>query len=488
MTDVGKLTQPDVEDPPQQKERSTAHYVLVTVAVMLMMEATVFSAVMFTNILHNMIPPFTPGQLPWIVTVTFLVGSALQPLAGKLSDVFGYKRLFLAAVLLFLIGSLIGALTSTFPMMMVARVLQASVVALPGVNYAFFREYLPKRMVPIVIGLSATGIGVAVAIGPIISGALVGSFSYHSVFWFCSLYMLVLAPIVYFCVPDVGRRTRHRIDVAGAAVLTLGIGMLLFGFTQGSSEGWTSVATLLPFAIAVLSFVGFVALENRLLEPLIDIKLLASPALRTSLLIALFASVPASASGFLIPQMLESHAGGGVTYGMGLSSFHAGLFGLFTGVVTIICGPLGGYLCRRYSPRLVVLLCSVIGVAASVIIAFAHSNLWEYAISMMLFGIASGFYYAGTVNLVIEAVPPRLTGVSGGLQATTSALTAGAVPVLATVVLALYVAGGTSPAYAGRGYTYVFLGVAVFGAIGVVLSLSMRHGRAQATGGAAVAD
>ncbi|MCX5240381.1 MFS transporter [Streptomyces prunicolor] len=488
MTDVGKLTHPDVEDPPQPEQRSTAHYVLVTVAVMLMMEATVFSAVMFTNILHNMIPPFTPGQLPWIVTITFLVGSALQPLAGKLSDVFGYKRLFLAAAVLFLAGSLLGALTSSFPMMMVARVLQASVIAMPGVNYAFFREYLPKRMVPIVIGLSATGIGVAVAIGPIISGALVGSFSYHSVFWFCFLYMLALAPVLYFGVPDIGRRSKRRIDVGGAFLLTVGIGMLLFGFTQSSSKGWTSAGTLVPFAIAVLSFVGFVILENGLPEPLIDMKLLASPALRTSLLIALFASVPASSSGFLIPQMLESHAGGGVSYGMGMSSFHAGLFGLFTGVVTMICGPLGGYLCRRYSPRLVVLTCSVIGVVASVVIALAHDHLWQYAISMMLFGVASGFYYAGTVNLVIEAVPPRLTGVSGGLQATTSALTSGAAPVLATVVLALYVVGGAGSAYAGKGYTYVFLGAAVFGVIAVVLSLFMRHGRAQATGGAAVTD
>lgn len=217
--------------------------------------------------------------------------------------------------------------------------------------------------------------------------------------------------------------------------------MLLFGFTQSSSKGWTSAGTLVPLAIAVLSFIGFVVLENGLPEPLIDMKLLASPALRTSLLIALFASVPASSSGFLIPQMLESHAGGGVSYGMGMSSFHAGLFGLFTGVVTMICGPLGGYLCRRYSPRLVVLTCSVIGVVASVVIALAHDHLWQYAISMMLFGVASGFYYAGTVNLVIEAVPPRLTGVSGGLQATTSALTSGAAPVLATVVLALYVVG-----------------------------------------------
>lgn len=487
MTDVGKLTQTDLDDPPRQP-RSTAHYVLVTVAVMLMMEATVFSALMFTNILHTMIPPFTPGQLPWIVTITFLVGSSLQPLAGKLSDVFGYKRLFLAAILLFLIGSLLGALTSSFLMIMVARVLQSSVIALPGVNYAFFREYLPRRMVPIVIGLSATGIGLAVAVGPIISGALVGSFSYHSVFWFCALYILVLAPIIYFGVPDVGRRSRHRIDVWGAVLLTVGIGMLLFGFTQGSTDGWTSAGTLLPFAIAVLCLVGFVVLENRLLEPMIDMKLLASPALRTTLLIALFASFPTSASGFLIPQMLESQSGGGVTYGMNMSSFHAGLFGLFTGVLTIACGPLGGYLCRRYSPRLVVLLCSVIGIAAAVVVALAHTHLWEYAISMMLFGIASGFYYAGTVNLVIEAVPQRLTGVSGGLQATTSALTSGIAPVLATVVLALYVMGGAGHAYAAKGYTYVFLGAAVLGLIAVVLTVFMRHGRAQATGGAAVAD
>ncbi|MFG3022428.1 MFS transporter [Streptomyces sp. NPDC048254] len=470
-------------------ERSTAHYVLVVVTIFLLLQLVTFTAIMFTNALHYMSPPFGPAELPWVVTVTFLVGSALMPLAGKLADAYGFRKLYMTVIALFLIGSLLGAVTSSYAALITARVLQAPVMALTGVHFAFLRSHLPARMVPVAVGVSTSGTGLALLIGPTVSGALLGAFGYRSVFWLCLIYMAVLAPLLWSILPAAEQRVRRSVDVPGSLLLTLSLGLLLLGVSQGGSAGWSSYRAWLPLAVTALAAAAFVAVESRVREPAIDLNMLVGPRLRTSLLVGFFGSVPFAASGYLIPQMVESTRLPGTHYGLGFSAFQAGLTVMSTGVGALVCAPLGGFLCQHRSPRLVVLLSGATGIAASLFLALAHGHLWEYVIAGLLFGVSMGFYFPGTINLVIEAVPAELTGVAGGLQSVNSAFTSGAAPVVATLVLGLNVLGSTTPegrtVYADAGYRYLGLGMAAAAAVAFVGSLRMRHGREPAAGGQA---
>jgi MFS family permease len=407
---------------------------------------------------------------------------------GKLADIFGFRRLVLAVALTYVVGSLIGALTSSFPLIMVARVLQAPAIAIPGVIYSFFRGFFPKRMVPIAIGMSSTGIGVAGIAAPLISGALLAAFGYHAIFWFCLIYMGVFAPIVFFVVPG-GPRNRHRVDVLGSVLLTAGAGLLLFGVSEGPELGWTSPTTLVLLVAAVLLLVAFAVVEYRVREPMMDMRLLSGPALRATLGVSLLVGATSGGWGYVIPQLLEAERTAGIDYGFGLSATQVGLVTLSSGIVGMLFGPLGGYLARRFSPRLVMLWCGSLAVMATVAMAFWHSRLWEYVVFGVLYGAFNGFYFAAGPNLVIEAVPARLTGVSTGMQAFTSAFAGSAMPIVATVILSANVLHTDSAThqvvYASRGYTYVFLTLAVAGMVGFVLTAFMRHGRRPATGGAA---
>jgi MFS family permease len=453
--------------------------------VLFFSEATTLTAVIFYNALRFM--PFTPAELPWIASISLLIAAAFQPLAGKLADVFGFRRVILAVALLFIAGSLLGALTSSFVLIMVARVLQAGIIAMPGAVYAFMRGFFPKRMVPVLIGMNMTGIGIGGALGPLLSGVLISAFSYHSLFWFCLIYMAIVAPATLLVVPKGARRARTGIDLPGSLLLTAGVGALLLAFTEGPERGWGSPLVLVLFAVTVVGLAAFVLRELRARAPMIDMRLLAHHALRNSLLVSLFTAIPIAAWQYLYPDLLSPVRAAGTNYGFGLTALQIGLFNLPFGLVSAVTGPTGGALCKRFSPRIIMMWSAGLGVVATVGVAFAHSQLWQIMLWEVIMGAVFGFYYAAGPNLVIEAVPERLTGVSTGLQAVTSSLMNSVMTVVAGSILlanVLRVDPATHlPVYSNHGYTYVYLLLAVGSAVGFLIAARMRHGRQAAAGG-----
>lgn len=474
---------------PDQQERSTGHYVFVLIVVLLMAETTVYGATLFVSALTYMTPPLTPAELPWVVSITLLIAAALQPLMGKLADVFGRKRLMMLVAIVFIIGSLIGALTTSAPLLLLARALQASAVAMPGIMYSFFREYLPKRMVPVAVGMNSTNIGLAALIGPFIAGGLLAEFhDYHTMFWFCAIYMAVFAPIAYFVIPETKRsREGRKIDALGSALFTFGALIFLVGVSDGGSMGWSKPLTFIPLVVGAVLLVAFVFAELNVREPMISMRVLAAPAMRSTLLVSVFAGAAQGAWLYLVPQMLETPSSPRIDYGFGLSALQVAVVTASLGLMAMVSGPVGGQLTKRYSPRSIMLVACVVDTVMPLLLGFFHTGIWEFVVFGFVMGIANGCYYAAGPNLVIEAVPEELTGVSTGLQSFTSAFSTSVMPVVLGVVLAANVlsagAHGTV-LYASKGYTYSFIILSVLALIALVQCLRMKHGRKPATGGA----
>ena len=484
---------PSKEDLPSAAAppRSTGHYVFILVVVLLMAETTTYGATAFITVLPHMIPPFTAAQLPWVFSVTLLVAAAIQPLMGKLADVFGRKQILMVVAIVFIVGSLIGALTTSFAMIMVARVLQASAVALPGVIYSLFREYMPAKMVPIAVGMGSTATGLAILASPLLAGALLTVGDYRMIFWFCFGYMLVFGSLAAVFVPST-RRTGKRpslrqVDLKGSLLLTLGALSLLIGITQGGAKGWGSMAALLPILISVVLLAAFFLTEARVREPMIPLRILRGNALSRTVVLAFLGQVPLLWT-YLVAQMLETNKTPGVHYAFGLSATQVGLVTLGWGLMSMIFGPLSGYLTRRISPRKVMMICLSVSAVNSLLTAFMHDQLWHFVVFGIIGGVAGGSYYGGLNNLIIEAVPENMTGVATGIGAFCSAFMGSAVPVIAGAILAAHVltVEGHKPIYTDKGYTIVFLVFAACALVGLVVAARMRHGRAPATGGAAV--
>ncbi|WP_329409145.1 MFS transporter [Nocardia vinacea] len=465
------------------------HYLGLMAGMVLLVELNAAVLQMAVPALRSMAPHFPVAGLPWVLTVVTLVGAMLQPLGGKLADRIGLRPMILTVAIVFALGSLICAVTSAFAVLLIGRALQAVVLVMPAVAYRVYRDSLPARHVPIALGTLGTGIGVAGLIGPITAGALIDNFGYRALFWFFLVYVVLVTPMVYFNLPKSVERTVHRIDIAGGLLLSLGVGGLLLGVSEGHGWGWSSPRTVGSIVLGLILLGLFPLYERRQQHPLLDLSLLRRPGVSMTLLVACFGVIPGVVFGYAVPQMLQTPTTPGLGYAFGLTALAVGLAQIPYGLCAMILGPVGGALSRKIPVRTVMvagLACQGLGLF---LLALFHTSLPVIIVWMAITGAGAGLFWAALPNLVVEAVPAVHTGISGGIQLAVQATAASMVGALIGTILANNVIGVThgEPLFTNSAFVTIYLVGVASSALGIVVTLMMRHGRRPATGGVASA-
>lgn len=464
------------------------NYLVLIIAMVLFVELNAMVIQMSVPALRLMAPHFPVAGLAWVITLVSLVGAMVQPLGGKLADRLGLRQMIAAVAVLFLVGSVICALTTDFTVLLIGRALEAAVLVMPAVAYRVYRDSLPARYVPIALGTLGTGIGVASLIGPIIAGALIDAFGYRALFWFFVIYIVVVAPLVYFTLPkSVQRRTAQRIDFVGGLMIGLGIGGLLLGLSEGATWGWTAFPTLASIIVGIVLLGLFPVVERRQRQPMIDVSLLTRPAVVMTLLIGFLGMVPVIGFAFALPQMMQTPKTAGLGYAFGMSALAVGLVQIPYGVFAMVFGPLGGAVTRRIPVRTVMIASLALITLGLLLLGFFHTDLWAIVGWIALIGLGVGCYWAAQPNLMVEAVPAEYTGVSGGIQLCVQATAASATSALVGAIIADHVIGVTAgqPLYSDSAFSLIYFVSAAAGALAIVLTLFMKHGRRPATGGLA---
>jgi EmrB/QacA subfamily drug resistance transporter len=246
------------------------------------------------------------SQLQWVVAVYSLVFAGLLFSAGSIGDRFGRKGALQVGLLIFLAGAALASASSTIGQLIACRALMGAGAALimPSTLSILVNVFPPHERTKAIAFWAATT-GGAGAIGPVVSGYLLGHFWYGSVF-------LVNVPIItlalvsgWFLVPRSKDPQEAALDPLGALLSTIGIASLVYGLIQGPERGWGSAATIGAFAVALVILAGFVAWEMRAEEPMLDMSLFRNAAFSagsggmTMIFLAMFGVM------FLITQYLQ---------------------------------------------------------------------------------------------------------------------------------------------------------------------------------------
>ncbi|WP_024793970.1 MFS transporter [Tomitella biformata] len=483
---VHPLTPSNNLDEPTQ---TTRHYIAVLASIVLLFEIAPLEFSMIYPSLRYMSAEFPTPHIGWVLTTVSLTGIIAMPIIGKLGDIYGKKRMLMCVAGLFALGSLICATAPNFQLLLIGRVLQATSIGITPIAYGLIRDTFPKRMVPIALAAVSTGIGLNGIIGPILGGYLATEFGYRAIFWFLLGYVVILAPIVYLLASESPLRLRHRLDWIGAILLGGGAALLLLGISQGPQWGWGSVRVFGALAASLVLTSIFVAHQLRTEQPLVDIRLLAMPVMRDSMLAGLFASFVIGGFAFALPLMLMTPREVGISYGFGLTALAYALWTTTHGLAGMVGGPLAGLLARRSGPRSSLIIAMASLAISVTLLAFYHDHLWQIAVLAGLYGLGMGFFYASQANLVVESVPASQTGASAGMVGCVNSLG----PALGVTVLGAVLAANTLPTepavrqivYSEAGFTYALLAAAVSAVLGLVVAMRMKDGRSPATGGAA---
>ena len=411
----------------------------------------------------------TTAGAAWILSAYLLSASVVTPIAGRLGDMFGKKRLLVIVLVVLAAGTALAGLATSISVMIVARVIQGAGGAIFPLAFAIIRDEFPREQVPHGIALISAILGIGGGLGIVLAGPIVEHFSYHWLFWFplVAVVAAIIGTILF--VPESPVRTPGRIDPIGAALLSGWLVALLIPVSEGESWGWTSSKTLALFGVAAVLIPIWIWSESRSRAPVVDMRMMRLRGVWTTNLAALVFGFGMYSSFILVPEFVELPYSTG--FGFGASVTKAGLFMVPATVGMLLAAAISGRLSTTVGSKLPLLIGSLVSSVAFVILAAAHDSDWEIYAAMLILGIGIGFAFASMANLIVEAVPGHQTGVATGMNTIVRTI-GGAIgsQVTAGIVTATVAANGLP---SENGFTIAFAASAAALAIGFVVALAV---------------
>nr|WP_221220419.1 MFS transporter [Mycolicibacterium sp. BK634] len=359
----------------------------------------------------------SPVEVSWAVTANLLAAAATTPLIGRLADLYSKKRVLLAVLAVVLAGSLLAALTSSLPLLILARVLQGASYALYPIGVSIMREELPADRLMRAMAVLSGSLGFGGGMGLVVTGLLMrGDAGYHRVFWLTTGFTVLVIIAVVVVLPTRPRSTDGTVDWAGAAGLALGLSAALLAITQGNGWGWGSPRTIgcVGTGAAVLGIWWW--WERRCREPLVSTAMLSRrPILLTNLATVLVGTGLYFA--FLgLTDFVEASPDSG--YGFGATVLGASVMFLLPGALAgFLTAVISGRYIDRYGARAVLLVGAATGIVGFVLLAVWHDQPWQVIAAGVLANAYISLAYGALPALVVREVDADETGVATSMNA-----------------------------------------------------------------------
>lgn len=441
------------------------------------------------SLMQTIVVPLIP-QLPsllhttatntsWIITATLLAGAVVTPIAGRLGDIFGKRRMLVISLMLLVAGSVICALTSSMGVMLAGRILQGLAMGVIPLGISILRDELPREKVGAAVATISATMGVGGAIGLPVSALIAQNADWHALFWAAAGLAAVALALVLVVLPESPVRTPSRFDGVGAAGLAAGLVALLLPITKGADWGWASPLTLGLFAAAAVILVLWGIFELRITAPLVDLRVSSRPQVLFTNLASVAVGFAMYAMSLSFPQLLMAPTATG--YGLGLSMVQAGLALAPGGLVMMLLSPVSARLSTRRGPKVTLIAGAVVIGAGYVLAFFLTSAVWEVIAASMVIGAGIGLAYAAMPALIMGAVPLKETGAANGLNSLMRAVgTSGSAAVMGVILANMTMTMGpaTLPTLAGFHTTFA---VAIFAAVAAMV-LATLIPRSRTTG------
>lgn len=377
-----------------------------------------FMAVLDSSIVNVALPLIAAGfgveltDVQWVVTGYLLVISSLLPLFGKIGDMYGRRRIYLLGFLIFTIGSFLCGLSINIWYLIASRVLQAVGASMLMSNSpAIISVTFPGKERGRVLGMNGTVVALAAMTGPSLGGILVGLFNWEWIFYINLPVGMIAYLLGYYILPVEKKCGKGAFDFKGAALFALGMTGLLMVLSEGHEWGWGSPAAITLGLASLMLLGGFIWLEGRIKEPMIDLSLFKRWPFLAGNVSGLLSFMAMFSNNMLMPFYLHSV--------LLLSPTQIGLAITPFPLLMAIAAPLSGYLSERVSP--VILTSSGLGILMLGLFYLATldaaSAIWQVAVGQGIMGIGNGMFQSPNNNSVLSSVPASKVGLASGISA-----------------------------------------------------------------------
>lgn len=361
----------------------------------------------------------TTSQLQWVVDAYNLVFAALLLTSGSLSDRFGRKGMLMVGLAVFGVASFVGGHADTAGELVAARAVMGlgAAMTFPATLSLLTGFFTARKERALAIGIWGATAGMAIALGPIVGGALLAHHSWASVFYVLGPVALAVVGLVGLGVPRGGHLATRRLDLPGLIVSAGFMGLLVYTIIEAPSHGWHSTETVFGFICSVLLLIAFIMCERRTTTPMLDVRLFTSmrfSAASASVTISFFTLFGFI---FVMTQFFQ--------FVRGYSALSAGVHLLPVAASVAFGSTVGTRLAIKIGTKAIVTTGLLLQVAFYFWVAGTVSPTFSYpwiAVQMVIYGLGMGLTTAPATESIMGAVRADQAGVGSAVNDSTRLL------------------------------------------------------------------
>ncbi|EMA6342709.1 DHA2 family efflux MFS transporter permease subunit [Bacillus cytotoxicus] len=405
-----EAVEPDVRN--MKKEASKKHLPIENVnvkAVVTVLILGMFVSILNQTIINVALPPLmnefnvSTSTAQWLITGFMLVNGILVPISAFLVSRFTYRNLFIAAMVFFTVGSIICAISGNFTMMMIGRVIQAvgAGILMPiGMN--IFMTLFPPHKRGAAMGLLGVAMILAPAIGPTVTGWVIENYSWNLMFYamFVIGLIITLLSLKFFTLAQ--PVSKAKLDSFGVISSSIGLGSLLYGFSEAGNNSWSSAEVVVSLIIGTIGLALFIWREMTTDNKMLDLHVFKYPTFTFTLLINAIVTMALFGGMLLLPVYLQNIRG--------FTPIESGLLLLPGSLIMGIMGPIAGKLFDKYGIRPL----AIIGLAITTYATYEFTKLTmdtPYSVIMrdyIIRSIGMSFIMMPIMTAGMNALPMKL--------------------------------------------------------------------------------
>jgi len=419
----------------------------------------------------------------WILTTYLIAGAIMTPISGKLSDIYGKKKVLLIIMIIYAAGVSAGGFTTNIYSMLLVRLVQGIGMSMFPIAFGIIREQFPRSKIAIGQGIITSMFAAGAVIGLVAGGHLIQNYGWQSTFFsiipIVFALLIVIKKFIHIDEPlnqgitsedKKNEKFKNKIDIPGAITLAISVTTFLLTLTfmeNGTSNLYMIIGLL---GIAIISLILFVIIERKVKSPLIDFKVLLHKSIFPANMMVMIVGL----SMFMVFQTIPVLVRSPIPLGFGEDPLTTANVQLPFALVLLIFGPTSGFIISKLGSIKPIIVGSIIGALGFCSLFLFHSTENLVAVNLAILSAGLSLTNVGAMNIVMLATPKQSTGVSLGMSTLIRIIGASIGPTIAGMYMQTHqvmISGFTAHFPSADSYNLIFLTATIISVVSIMLAV-----------------